>query len=63
MIGGLTIELGWCGFGADGDLFPEVRLGVLRVGTYHGSLIERVKRAEGIARAMVQAMRDRKDGE
>jgi hypothetical protein len=40
MIGSLNIELGWCGFGASRGLFPEIRLGLVRLWCCRGSVFD-----------------------
>ena len=36
----LILEFGWCGFGWEGGLVPEIRLGLLRIGWCRGSLLD-----------------------
>lgn len=48
----------WCGFGCNGGLFPELRLGVIRVGCCKGAVGERVRKATArIAEAAAAALR------
>jgi hypothetical protein len=35
----------WCGFGVTGGLFPEVRLGILRIGCCRGAVGDRMRDA------------------
>jgi hypothetical protein len=46
------IDFGWCGFGYEGSLLPNVRLGVCRVWWCRGSIFDRlVKLHEALAEA------------
>lgn len=40
---GVGFDFGWCGFGFSGGLFPELRLGLVRVFAWRGSLIEHMR--------------------
>jgi hypothetical protein len=57
VIGGVLIEFGWCGFGWDDGLFPELRAGVVRVCCYRGSFIEKYLRTAGTLRLALQFLR------
>jgi len=35
----------WCGFGVTGGLFPEIRLGIVRVGCCRGAVADRMRGA------------------
>ncbi len=57
MIGGVIIEFGWCGLGAAGGLFPEARLGLVRICCYRGNLIQTFSRVAGALRLAVEQLR------
>lgn len=54
----LWISFGLCGLGANGGLFPEIRLGVVRVGCCRGAIADHAARArsrlEQALKAVVQ---------
>lgn len=39
------LSLDLCGFGVTGGLFPELRLGILRIGCCRGAIAERARDA------------------
>lgn len=55
----ICIELGWFGFGGSWDLFPEVRIGIVRIAWCRGSLIERITdRLKSCKTALADALRE-----
>lgn len=41
----ILIEVGWCGFGWSGELFPELRLGYVRFACCADSALDRLNEA------------------
>lgn len=38
------IDVGWCAFGAEGGLLPNVRLGIVRLWWCRGSIFDRLQK-------------------
>ena len=52
----LILEFGWCGFGWEGGLVPEIRLGLLRIAWCRGSLLERMLKMRDALREKVRGV-------
>ena len=53
----IIIEIGWCGFGFDGGLIPDARLGLLRFAWCRGSLLDKAREWQASLRRAASALR------
>jgi hypothetical protein len=53
----LGVGIGWCGFGIQGGLFPNVRIGVVHIWCCRGSMFDVL---QGYRSALAKALADLK---